>query len=158
MTTKKNYSVGSQQRTSESGYAEANAKAELIADEKEKRIGIQGELGVKAGVGRAGGEATTDILGVLKVKANVEGEREATGISAKGGGYLDFDDLEANVNIGGELAVLLGLKFDLSVTLSAKPITNFITNTVEYISDVLGLIAPKDGLVLTGSSTVIIGG
>ena len=110
MTTKKNYLVGSQQRTSESGYAEANAKAELIADEKEKRIGIQGELGVKAGVGRAGGEATTDILGVLKVKANVEGEREAAGISA------------------------------------------------EYISDVLGLIAPKDGLVLTGSSTVIIGG
>lgn len=110
MTTKKNYSVGSQQRTSESGYAEANAKAELIADEKEKRIGMQMELSAKAGVGRAGGEATTDILGVLKVKANVEGEREAAGISA------------------------------------------------EYISDVLGLIAPKDGLVLTGSSTVIIGG
>ena len=40
IATKKNYSVGSQQRTSESGYAEANAKAELIADEKEKRIGI----------------------------------------------------------------------------------------------------------------------
>lgn len=97
-------------------------------------------------------------MGVLKVKANVEGEREAAGISAKGGGYLDFDDLEANVNIGRELAVLLGLKFDLSVTLSAKPITNFITNTVEYISDVLGLIAPRDGTVLTGSSTVIIGG
>ena len=110
IATKKNYSVGSQQRTSESGYAEANAKAELIADEKEKRIGIQGELGVKAGVGRAGGEATTDILGVLKVKANVEGEREAAGISA------------------------------------------------EYISNALGLIAPRDGTVLTGSSTVIIGG
>lgn len=140
------------------GYAEANAKAELIVDDKERRIGIQGELGAKAGVGRAGGEATTDILGILKVNMNVEGELEAAGISAKGGGYLDFDDLEANVNIGGELAVLLGLKFDLSVTLSAKPITNFITNTVENISDMLGLIAPKDGLVLTGSSTVIIGG
>lgn len=110
IATKKNYSVGSQQRTSESGYAEANAKAELIADEKEKRIGIQGELGAKAGVGRAGGEATTDILGVLKVKANVEGEREAAGISA------------------------------------------------EYISNALGLIAPRDGTLLTGSSTVIIGG
>ena len=97
-------------------------------------------------------------MGVLKVKANVEGECEAAGISAKGGGYLDFDDLEANVNIGGELAVLLGLKFDLSVTLSAKPITNFITNAAEYISNALGLIAPRDGTVLTGSSTVIIGG
>lgn len=33
-----------------------------------------------------------------------------------------------------------------------------VTDTVEYISDMLGLIAPEDGLVLTGSSTVIIGG
>ena len=49
-------------------------------------------------------------MGVLKVKANVEGEREAAGISA------------------------------------------------EYISNALGLIAPRDGTVLTGSSTVIIGG
>ena len=47
---------------------------------------------------------------------------------------------------------------DLSVTLSLKPITNFITNAAEYISNALGLIAPRDGTVLTGSSTVIIGG
>ena len=31
-------------------------------------------------------------------------------------------------------------------------------NTAEYISNALGFIAPKDGIVLTGSSTVIIGG
>ena len=54
--------------------------------------------------------------------------------------------------------MILGLKCDLSVTLSLKAITNFITNAAEYISNVLGFIAPKDGIVLTGSSTVIIGG
>lgn len=78
--------------------------------------------------------------------------------SVKGGWYLDFDDLEAHINVGGDLALILGLKCDLSVTLSLKPITNFITNAAEYISNVLGFIAPKDGIVLTGSSTVIIGG
>ena len=140
------------------GYAEANAKDVYIADLEEKRIGMQIERGAKVGVARAGADGTADILGILKVKTNVEGELEAVGVSAKGGWYLDFDDLEANVNVGGELALLLGLKCDLSVTLSLKPITNFITNTAEYISNALGFIAPKDGIVLTGSSTVIIGG
>ena len=140
------------------GYAEANAKGEYIADWEEKRIGMQMELGAKAGVARAGADGTADILGILKLKANVEVQREAVGASTKGGWYLDFDDLEAHVNVGGELALLLGLKCDLSVTLSLKPITNFITNAAEYISNALGLIAPRDGTVLTGSSTVIIGG
>ena len=119
---------------------------------------MQMELGAKAGVARAGTDGTADILGILNVKANIEGELEAVGASAKGGWYLDFDDLETHINVGGELALLLGLKCDLSVTLSLKPITNFITNAAEYISNVLGVIAPKDGIVLTGSSTVIIGG
>ena len=46
--------------------------------------------------------------------------------------------------------MILGLKCDLSVTLSLKPITNFITNAAEYISNVLGVIAPKDGIVFNG--------
>ena len=46
--------------------------------------------------------------------------------------------------------MILGLKCDLSVTLSLKPITNFITNAAEYISNVLGLVAPKDGIVFNG--------
>ena len=82
----------------------------------------------------------------------------AADASVNDGWYLDFDDLEAHINVGGDLALILGLKCDLSVTLSLKPITNFITNAAEYISNVLGFIAPKDGIVLTGSSTVIIGG
>ena len=70
----------------------------------------------------------------------------------------ELRDLKTHINLGSDLALLLGLKCDLSVTLSLKPITNFITNAAEYISNVLGLIAPKDGIVLTGSSAVIIGG
>ncbi len=140
------------------GYAEANAKGEYIANWEEKRIGMQTELGAKAGVARAGTDGTADILGILNVKANVEVPFVAADASVKGGWYLDFDDLEAHINVGGDLALILGLKCDLSVTLSLKPITNFITNAAEYISNVLGFIAPKDGIVLTGSSTVIIGG
>gem|GEM_PF-301738 len=140
------------------GYAEANAKGEYIANWEEKRIEIQTELGAKAGVARAGTDGTADILGILNVKANVEVPFVAADASVKGGWYLDFDDLEAHINVGGDLALILGLKCDLSVTLSLKPITNFITNAAEYISNVLGFIAPKDGIVLTGSSTVIIGG
>jgi hypothetical protein len=119
---------------------------------------MQTELGAKAGVARAGTDGTADILGILNVKANVEVPLVAADASVKGGWYLDFDDLEAHINVGGDLALILGLKCDLSVTLSLKPITNFITNAAEYISNVLGFIAPKDGIVLTGSSTVIIGG
>lgn len=117
------------------------------------------ELGAKAGVARAGTDGTADILGILNVKANVEVPFAVTDASVKGGWYyLDFDDLKTHINLGSDLALLLGLKCDLSVTLSLKPITNFITNAAEYISNVLGLIAPKDGIVLTGSSAVIIGG
>ena len=43
------------------------------------------ELGAKAGVARAGTDGTADILGILNVKANIEGELEAVGASAKGG-------------------------------------------------------------------------
>ena len=74
----------------------------------------------------------------------------AADASVKGGWYLDFDDLEAHINVGGDLALILGLKCDLSVTLSLKAITNFITNAAEYISNVLGLVAPKDGIVFNG--------
>ena len=116
------------------------------------------QLGVKAGVARTGTDGTADILGILNDKANVEVPFAAADASVKGGWYLDFDDLETHINLGGDLALLLGLKCDLAVTLSLKPITNFITNAAEYISNVLGLVAPKDGIVLTGSSAVIIGG
>ena len=120
---------------------------------------MQTELGAKAGVARAGTDGTADILGILNVKANVEVPFVAADASVKGGWYLDFDDLEAHINVGGDLALILGLKCDLSVTLSLKAITNFITNAAEYISNALGLIAPRDGTVLKrGSSTVIIGG
>ena len=119
---------------------------------------MQMELGAKAGVARAGTDGTADILGILNVKANVEVPFAVTDASVKGGWYLDFDDLKTHINLGSDLALLLGLKCDLSVTLSLKPITNFITNAAEYISNVLGLVAPKDGIVLTGSSAVIIGG
>ena len=119
---------------------------------------MQMELGAKAGVARAGTDGTADILGILNVKANVEVPFAVADASVKGGWYLDFDDLKTHINLGGDLALLLGLKCDLAVTLSLKPITNFITNAAEYISNVLGLVAPKDGIVLTGSSAVIIGG
>lgn len=140
------------------GYAEANATSELIADWEEKRIGNQIGFGAKAGGARAGLEGSSDFLGILKVKGNIEGEAGAVGLSAKGGWYVDFDDLEAHIELGGELAVLLGIKCDVSVTLSLKPITNFITNAAESIGGVLGIVPARDGIVLTGSLTVIIGG
>lgn len=66
------------------------------------------------------------------------------------GCHVDFDDFEINVNASGELALLLGINGELSVTLSLKPI-------VEFLCDFLGLAASKDGEVLTGCPTVLIG-
>ena len=68
------------------------------------------ELGAKAGVARAGTDGTADILGILNVKANIEGELEAVGASAKGGWYLDFDDLETHINVGGVISTASWIK------------------------------------------------
>lgn len=43
------------------------------------------------------------------------------------------------------------------MTLSLKFLKEPVLGVIGYINDVLGIVEPKNGTVLTGSSTVIIG-
>lgn len=135
------------------GYADVAAEAIYTVDTEENRYGVQAQLGAEAGIARAGDDFSADILGIVKVEGKIEGQLEAVGAMAGGGWYIDTDDFELNVNASGELAALVGLKGDLSITLSAKPIVNFIGSASEF----LGITPSKDGTILEGCDTVLIG-
>ena len=132
------------------GYAEAYSTEQVICDFEGKRYGIQYKSGASAGKQRLGLNFSRNILGILKYEGNIEPKLVSIGAGAGCGCYVDFDDFEINVNASGELALLLGINGELSVTLSLKPI-------VEFLCDFLGLAASKDGEVLTGCPTVLIG-
>lgn len=129
------------------GYTEGEAKSVLIVDEKEKRYGFDVGVQTAHGVARAGVEGNVDILGIMKVKGKVAGKMDDVSAGTSVSGYIDTDDYAINLSGTIEAGFLLGGEADVSVTLSVKPIVDFVAC----------LITPKDGTILTGSSTVIIG-
>ena len=102
-------------------------------------------------------EGKYDYFGILKGEYKYGGSLADVGASTNIGFYLDLDDAEAHFEIGGKLAVFVGIEGDLSVTLSLKFLKEPVLGVIGYINDVLGIVEPKNGTVLTGSSTVIIG-
>jgi hypothetical protein len=72
-------------------------------------------------------------------------------IGGKGGYYLDTDDYEVGVNAGGKIAAAIGLKIDLEVSISLKPIVNLFTGD-DYVS-----VVQIPGTLLTGCKNVLIG-
>lgn len=138
-------------------YAEANAKSEYIIDTEEMRYGQMFSAGAEAGVVKYDVEGKYDYFGILKGEYKYGGSLADVGASTNIGFYLDLDDAEAHFEIGGKLAVFVGIEGDLSVTLSLKFLKEPVLGVIGYINDVLGIVEPKNGTVLTGSSTVIIG-
>lgn len=129
------------------GYIEEEVKAVLIVDEKENRYGFDVGAQTAQGVGRAGVEGDVDLLGIVKVKGKVAGKMDDVSAGTFISGYVDTDDYAINLSGTIKAGFLVGGEADVSVTLSAKPIVDFVAC----------LITPKDGTILTGSSTVIIG-
>lgn len=129
-------------------YAEGKADAQLYTGGTENRYGFQGELSGDAGAAKAEVEGRTDFyFGSAKAKIGVMGGSAALG--GKAGFYLDTDDYAISANVGGKIAALIGLKADVEVTLTAKPIV-----------DLWNWLFPPEsmvGTVLSGAPTVLIG-
>lgn len=133
-------------------YAEAKAEAKVLTGGSDNRYGFQAEASADAGVAKAEYEGQSDFLGILKTKAKVGLHGGAAALGGKGGAYLDTDDYEIGANIGGEIAAVLGIKADVEISISGKPIVDAIKSIKDYFYPPV-----IEGKILTGCPTVIIG-
>ena len=131
--------------------AEAKIIEEVYTGGSEKRIGFNIEKGAEAAVMKQEGEVTLEDT-FTKVKIKAAALEGAVGAAAGLGGYVDYDDYLINLKISGELAVALGLKADIDVTLKFKPFVDGIISIMELINPSI-----IEGTILTGCPTVIIG-
>ena len=130
----------------------AYAEAKLLTGGAEKKIGFQVEASADAGAAKADFEGQNDFFGIIKTKAKIGLSGGSGAIGGKAGAYLDYDDYEIGVNVGGKIAALLGIEGDVEISISAKPIVETFKNIKEYFSpSIVG------GTIITGDSTVIIG-
>ena len=158
--------------TGDIAYAEAKAEAKLLTGGDEKKIGFQVEASADAGAAKADFEGQNDFFGIIKTKAKIGLSGGSGAIGGKAGAYLDYDDYEIGVNVGGKIAALLGIEGDVEISISAKPIVEAFKNIKEYLSPSIvgGTIITGDstikeyfspsivgGTIITGDSTVIIG-
>lgn len=128
-------------------YAEGKAEAQVYTGGSDHKYGFQGELSGDAGLVKAEYEGQTDMwLISTKAKVGLMGGNAALG--GKAGAYVDTDEYKVSMNVGGKIALLLGLKADLEVTLTAKPL-------VDLYNYLFPSIFP--GTVITGCPTVLIG-
>ncbi|MEN4760003.1 MULTISPECIES: PAAR domain-containing protein [unclassified Chryseobacterium] len=133
-------------------YIEGKAEAKVFTGGSDNRYGFQGELSGDLGAAKADYEGQSDFLGILKTKAKVGLSGGSAAIGGKAGFYLDTDDYEISANVGGKIAALIGIKADVEVTLSGKPIVNLYTSIKDYFFPPI-----VEGVILTGCPTVFIG-
>lgn len=138
--------------TGDIGYIEGKADAQLYTGGSEHKYGFQGELSGDLGAAKADYEGQTDIFGILKTKAKVGLHGGAAAVGGKGGSYIDTDDYEIGLSIGGKIAVALGIEADLEVVISVKPIIDGIKSIKDYFFPAI-----IEGKILTGCPTVLIG-
>lgn len=128
-------------------YADGKADGQFYSGGSQNKYGFQAEVAGDFGAAKGEYEGQIDIpLISVKAKAGVKAGGAAAG--AKVGAYVDTDDYKANVNIGGELALLLGLEVDLDLTLDLKPLIDLGKSLFN---------GPMEGTIISGCATVIIG-
>ncbi|ECD9612248.1 hypothetical protein YT28_23760 [Salmonella enterica subsp. salamae] len=125
------------------GTAEAKGTSVIINDDAEKQYGFKTELGAEAAVAK--GDITFDAESPfwgLKLKGGISGSAGSIGLAGGTGVLIDVDDVMIKLNFSGEFALGLGLGGDIEIQFGpfASP------------------SAGGSGTVLTGFSTVIIGG
>lgn len=128
--------------------AEARANSELFLGGDKNRWGFSG--GAALGAEAIKGDLTASTTNALFDLSATGG---ASALSAGGGGdvlgYVDLDERVIRAEIGGELAVALGLKVGINVTLKWGVI-------VDFFSPPLPAVFP--GIVISGTPQVLIGG
>lgn len=119
-------------------------------------MGFQVEASADAGAAKADYKSQTVFFGIVKAKAKVGLHGGAAAIGGKGGAYLNYDDYEIGFNIGGEIAALVGIKGEVEVAISVKPVIDDAVSLVDPIYEVFPS-SVIEGTILSGFSTVIVG-
>lgn len=132
-------------------YAEAKAETVTFRGGSSQRYGFQGEVSADAGAAKADGGGDFNLLGIVKAKSKFGISGGSAAIGGKGGAYIDIDDYEVGANLGGKVALAVGLNIDLELSLSIKPIVDLFFD--EYVS-----VTPMPGVIISGCSNVLIGG
>ena len=133
-------------------YIEGKAEAKVLTGGSDQKYGFQAELSGDMGAVKADYEGQSDVLGIIKTKAKAGLYGGAGAAGGKGGFYVDADDWEVGAKVGGKIALLIGIKADVEVAISAKP----FMNAYDFIKDYF--FPPViEGKILTGCPTVLIG-
>ncbi|ECG1195142.1 hypothetical protein FPE49_004539 [Salmonella bongori] len=131
------------------GLAEGKGNYNLTHDLDEARVGAAFELGAEAAVAKGQLSGAIDSK-YFKLKGSVDGTAGSAGLGLGGGAWVDFDNIMVKVQLSGKIAFILGLGGDIDIQLG--PFTSV------PIQERLGFTSSKSGIVLSGASTVIIGG
>jgi uncharacterized Zn-binding protein involved in type VI secretion len=126
------------------GYADGKAEGKVYTGGNENKYGFAFEAGAEAAVAHGELEAAMETK-YFAAKGTLGGSAGSIGASAGITATADIDDLVIELKVSGELAVLLGLKGDLSMRIGHY-------KSAEVKSQAL------QGTVLSGLPTVIIGG
>lgn len=129
--------------------AEVKGGYSIIHDIDESKFGAAFELGAEAAVAKGQLSSAVDSK-YLKLKGSIDGTAGSVGIGLGGGAWVDFDNLMIKAKLSGNIAFILGLGGDVEIQFG--PFTDV------PIQELLGLTSSSSGIVLSGVSTVIIGG
>ncbi|WMY72334.1 PAAR domain-containing protein [Buttiauxella selenatireducens] len=126
------------------GYADGKIEGNIIIKPEDQKYGGGFDIGAEAAAAHGELEGAFESK-YFAVKATLGGSAGTVGAGAGLAGTIDIDDKVLEIKVSGKIALLLGLKADLSFRLGDY-------DTAEDKSKELS------GLVLTGLPTVIIGG
>ncbi|EDS9293268.1 hypothetical protein GRK70_004594, partial [Salmonella enterica] len=130
------------------GLAEAKGNYSITHDINEAEVGAAFELGAEAAVAKGQLSGAIDSK-YFKLKGSVDGTVGAS-IGLGGGAWVDLDNIMVKAKLSGRLAFILGLGGDVEIQFG--PFTDV------PIQELLGFTSSSSGIVLSGVSTVIIGG
>lgn len=140
-------------------HAQAEAKGEAYWGGDSRKWGFDGSIGAEA-------ELATGTLSLenentfVRTKVDFGASAGAVGARANLGFYAAKDDYSLNLKVGGKLALLLGLKADVELSVKFKPFVDLYNLIFSSDSDSDSDSAPAptviEGTILTGCFTVLI--
>ncbi len=133
------------------GSVDAKGNVTVTYDSNESLYGFGGELGAEAAAAKGEVSAAVESK-YFRLKGTLGGSAGAVGLAGSAGGWLDTDNIMLKLKIGGELALILGVKGDAEIQFGP------FYDTPVSLSEILGITSSKSGIVLSGVSNVIIGG
>lgn len=139
------------------GTAEAKVVAEVYTGNN-GRYGFTADAGAEAHAVKGEVSGNVDMLGIFVADAKISGTAGSAGASAGLSVIYDESDISLNVKISGELAVILGLKGEISVKGAWAPVEKLYDRFFDEEEPVTLPSQSGDGTIITGCITVLIGG